>query len=275
MLCSLKKIMTKLFTLASFLIILSGCAFFLKSPATTPLTEREIIFNNAKVFMTEEQFVKAEPLFLSLVAEPEVNGDLLYNYSLWNLSLVFEKIGSPEKSILFLNQLLIRQPSTISRFKILASLMKNYFRVGNTLEALRYKKLLDAENPNLRMDPDVVYLDLLQTLNLNFDHLILEELAYVSEIQKYLLFVMEQKESKSSEQAATLLISIYEKAYALTLKDSFTQEFKEKILMALLDNLNQFNNYKLDDLNINLKTVAKVSYFSEKLKKQITDRFYQ
>ena len=71
------------------------------------------------------------------------------------------------------------------------------------------------------------------------------------------------------------MISIYQQSYARTEKDSLKNDFKKEILISLLDKLRKFNLYKLNDLNINLKTVSKFSIFAEKLEKQITDRLLQ
>ena len=168
-----------------------------------------------------------------------------------------------------------RQTEHVLPFKLKAALMKNYFRVGNKIVALKYKKMLDDEKPRATIQTNVLYVTLQQTLNLNYDQLILEELDYVGEAQKYLLYVMEQNQSELNQVATELLISIYQRAYAQTKKDSLQADFKEKILVSLLDKLRLFESYKLNDLNINLQTVAKFSKFSEKLEKQITDRLHQ
>ena len=272
---NLKIIIIKLFSCLSLSLIISSCTLFDSKPVTKPLTAKEQLLQKAQALMLADHFKQAEPLLLSLVAEPENNVDPVYNFSLWNLSLVYEKLGSPDKAILVLNQLVSRNPENISTFKINASLMKNYFLVGNQSEALKYKKVLDGLNPKLNIQADAMYLDLLPTLNLNYDQLVLQELEYLNEIQKYLLFVMEQKTAKSNALAADSLITIYQRIYSLTEKDQMNKAFKEKILIALIDNLNRFNLFKLDDLNLNPRTVVKFSIFSEKLKKQITERLHQ
>ncbi len=272
---SLKLILINLFASLNILFFGTGCALFSKGEALKATTEREAQFAKAKTLMATERFVEAEPLFLNLVAEPESNVDSIYDESLWSLSLVFEKQGQPEKSIFSLKQLQARKPIHISRFKILASLMKNYFRVGNEVEAFRYKKILDTDYPKFKLNADDIYINLLQTLSLNYDQLILHELEYVAEVQKYLLFVMEQSSAKSNEHATDLLISIYQKTYDLSLKNSLNHEFKSKIMATLIDNLNRFENYKVNEVSTKSKTVARFSIFSNKLKKQITDWFHQ
>ncbi len=275
---NLNVILIRLFSLLSIgsaLFFISGCAFFASEPETKPPTARELLYDKGRLLLLSSQYKKAEPPFLSLVAEPESNSDFIYDNSLWSLSLVYEKLDSPEKAILALNQLLGRRSKHVTRFKIIASLMKNYFRVGNSDEAKKYKKMLDVENPKSNIDAEKLYLELQQTLNLNLDHSLLEELEYLGEIQKYLLFVMEQNQSKSNVRATDLLISVYQRTYDLTTKDVMNKKFKEKVLIALFDNINRFNLYKMNDLNVNMQTVAKFSSFSEKLQKQITERLYQ
>ncbi len=252
----------------------TSCAFFWGTKIKT-LDEREITFEKAKALVAAEKYNLAEPLLLSLVAEPESSLDALYDQSLWRLSLVYEKMGYPEKAILALSQLSGRAHYDITRFRILISLMKNYYLVGNPNEALRLKAIIDLENPKFRLNADAAYLDILQTLNLNYDLHISQELDYVAEVQKYLLFVMEQKQSKSNQHATELLISIYQRAFDQTKNDKLSLEFKGKILISLLDNLHRFENYRLDDLNASAKTVGKFAAFSEKLQKQITERLHQ
>ena len=256
-----------------FVFILSGCAFFNNSEVV--LNEREVIFEKANVLLQAEQYAKAEPLFLSLTAEPAAKLDPIYDLSLWNISLIYDKFALPEKAILALDLLRERKSTYILEFTVNAALMKNYFLVGNKLVALKYKKLLDDENPKTSISADILYSNLRQTLNLNYDQLVLQELDYIGEIQKYLLFVMEQNESSTNQQATENLISIYQQSYARTEKDSLKNDFKKEILISLLDKLRKFNLYKLNDLNINLKTVSKFSIFAEKLEKQITDRLHQ
>ena len=278
---NLKITLIKLFSLLKFLGLLSslyfllGCALFASEPDIKPPTARELLYDKGRELLLVGQYKSAEQPFLTLVAEPESNSDFIYDNSLWSLSLVYEKLDYPEKSIVTLNQLLARKSKHVSRFKTLASLMKNYFRVGNSDEAQKFKKMLDIENPKSNIEADQIYLELQQTMNLNFDHSLLEELEYLSEVQKYLLFVMEQNQSKSNVLATNLLISIYQQAYSLTEKDVMNKKFKEKVLIALFDNINRFNIYKINDLNVNMQTVAKFSNFSEKLQKQITERLYQ
>ena len=257
-----------------FFLIFTGCAFF--NTSTERRSEREIIFDKAKTLIESDQYAKAEPLFLSLTAEPSLSEtDSIYDLSLWNIALIYDKLALPEKAIFALNLLQDRKSEFVLKFTINTALMKNYFLVGNKLVALKYKKLLDEENPKTSISADVLFSNILQTLNFNFDQLVLEELDYVAEVQKFLLFVMEQNESDTNRRATETLISIYQQVYALTKKDSLQNDFKQKILVSLLDKLRRFDQYKLDDLNINLKTVSRFSIFSEKLEKEITDRLHQ
>ncbi len=236
---------------------------------------RKDLFQKGISHMVNEKYDLAQPIFLKLTAEPELKSDLIYDLSLWNISLTYEKLGLPEKAILALNLLMDRNTPHVLPFKLKAALMKNYYRVGNNLVAQRFKKMLDDEKPKATLSTETLFLALRQTLNLNYDHLILEELNYVGEAQKYVLYVMEQNTSELNETATDLLISIYQQSYALTTTDKLQDSFKEKILISLLDKLRLFNSYKLNDLNINLKTVTKFSNFSEKMEKQITDRLHR
>ena len=166
-----------------FFFILFGCAFFNNSEVVP--NEREVMFEKANVLLQADQYAKAEPLFLSLTAEPTAKLDPIYDLSLWNISLIYDKFALPEKAILALDLLRERKSTYVLEFTVNAALMKNYFLVGNKLVALKYKKLLDDENPKTSISADILYSNLRQTLNLNFDQLVLQELDYIGEIQKY------------------------------------------------------------------------------------------
>ncbi len=256
-----------------FLLVFSGCAFF--GSTTISLNEREMLFEKGKALVAAEEFSKAEPFFLSLTAEPITKSDSIYDLSLWNISLIYTKLSLPEKSILALNLLKQQKSEFVSTFIINAALMKNYFLVDNKLVALKFKKMLDEENPKTAIGVKTLFTNLQQILNLNYDQFILQELDFLGEIQKYLLYVIEQNDFIINRQAVELLISKYERIYSLTLNDRLGNAFKEKILISILDKLRQFNLYKLNDININLKTVAKFSRFSEKMEMQITDRLHR
>ncbi|MFZ3229855.1 MAG: hypothetical protein WA160_06600 [Pseudobdellovibrio sp.] len=257
-------------------LLLSGCALTTTHRLDVkPLTEREVVFEKAKALVLAREFSKAEGLFLNLTATSEENKDSIYAISLWNLSLISEKNNEPEKAILILHQLNNSHLNTVSRFKIHASLMKNYFRVSNSTEALKYKKILDDENQKDKFAVADLYRDLVETLDLNFDRSVIAELDYVNEIQKYLLYIMEQNEFLKNEKTTDLLISIYETSYALLLNEKLNHDFKEKIAIAMLNNMRHFELLKLNDLNVNLKTVSKFSNFADTKQKQITDWLHQ
>ncbi|MBC7464545.1 MAG: hypothetical protein H7256_01010 [Bdellovibrio sp.] len=260
--------------LVAVTLIISSCVIVPRSPeGPRPLTEREVLYEKGNALLMAHEYAKAEVLFLSLTGQHMQKPDAPYDMSLWNLSTIYDKNGFAERSILILLPLL--DSEYVSQFKIKAALMKNYFLLGNSTEALKYKKMLDAENPKMTVAANALYYDLVETLDLNYDHLLLEELQYVGEIQKYLIFVMEQNESKKNEKVTELLTSIYDAAYAMLAKDSVNPEFKKKIAISLLNNLRRFELLKLNDLNINQKTVSKFTLYADKKQKQITDWLHQ
>lgn len=237
-----------------------------------PLTEREMIFEKGRALLLAHDYDKAQDLFLSLTGQHMPDPDVIYDQSIWNLAVIYEK-NFPEKTILLLSQL--SNSNYVSSFKVNALLMKTYFRVDNPKQALKYKKALDSVNPKIHLSASTLYYDLLETLDLNYDHLLLQELQYVSEIQKYLIFIMEQNDSAKNEKVTELLTAIYEKTYALLEKDTVSAPFKQQIAVALLNNLRRFDILKINDLNVNMKTIAKFSVYSEQKQKQITDWLHQ
>lgn len=271
----LSKSLSRAFLLTIFVVV-SSCAYFAKnypSSVAQPLTEREILFEKAKALMIAHEYAKAEDLFLSLTGAGVESPDKVYDQSIWNLALINDKKGKPDKAILLALQIL--NTKHFSNFKVKALLMKNYFRIDNPNEALRYKKMLDAENPKLTVAANDLYYELVDTLDLNYDHLLLQELAYVNEIQKYLVFVMEQNDSSKNEKVTDLLISIYDASSSLLTKDVVQPPFKKKLAIALLDNLRRFDLIKLNDTNLNQKTVVRFSKYAEQKQNQITDWLYR
>ena len=235
------------------------------------MTQREYAYEKGKALFDAQEYEYALPFFLKISKQPASLKDSLYEKSLYNLSVIFEKMGSPEKALLTLQELKKTNQATISLFRIQLAEMKNNFRVSNDFKAIEVRKQIDESQPLVRYSIDSIYDDLVETTILNYDRLILEELDFIAEIQKYFVYVMESNAAPSNAKATDLLISICDKAYTLLDQETLKPEFRRKIAESLLDLLRRFDRYKIDDLNINLKTISKFSIYSEKKQKQITD----
>ncbi len=279
-----KKISMSWFRLTSaflifFTIHLTSCTYLTKSLSerndVQPMTEREYVFEKGKALFDGDQYEKSMPFFLKITRQRPSAADSYYENSLWSLSVAFERIGSPEKALLTLQELARTKQNVISLFRIRLAEMKNHFRVSNEYQALEVRKQIDALQPLSYYSIDDIYADLMATTLLNYDHLILEELEFIAETQKYFVYVMESKRAPLNERATDVLIGISDRTYALLSKENLNLEFRRKIAEALLDFLRRFDRYKIDDLNINLNTVSKFSRYSEKKQKLITEWLHQ
>ncbi|MBC7741635.1 MAG: hypothetical protein H7061_05540 [Bdellovibrionaceae bacterium] len=279
-----KKTLMNWFRLINLGLVLGLCLLFVTLTSCThatpqaevrPITEREFQFEKGIRHLENEEYEKAQPYFLNISVAPTNSADLFQEKALWNLSIIFEKLGQPEKALLTLQQLERLQPAMISLFNIRLAEMKNHFRVSNHYQALEVKRIIDQSRPVMRYTIEEIYIALKDTSNLNYDHLVLEELQFVSEAAKYFVYVMESKKSPMNEEATELLISICNHALSLLNQKALKHEFRVQIAEALLDILRKFEQYKLDDLNLNQKTMAKFSSYAEKKQKIITDWLHQ
>lgn len=257
------------------LLAFSSCAFFEKKAEVKIQTPRELNFEKAVNFFKEKEFNSALQLFQKISQQSESANDRIYDHSLWYLSILYEKSNLPEKSLLALQELETRRSSVIPLLKIHFSQMKNHYRVSNEYQALEVKKLIDANQPLLRNNISTIFSYLIDTTDLNYDHLVIEELQYIGQLQKYFIYVIESSQAPQNEQATDLLISIYEHFFTVLKNKNLNFEFRKKISIALIDQLRLFDRYKIDDLNVNLKTMAKFSNYSEKKQQTLTNWLYQ
>ncbi|MBC7420425.1 MAG: hypothetical protein H7328_06815 [Bdellovibrio sp.] len=270
--------MTNWFLLISVIVTsltFTSCSYFSETHEVQPMTERDYAYEKGKAFFDAQEYEKSLPFFLKISRQPPGLKDNHYENSLWNLSVAFEKLGSPEKALLTLQELKKVNRGTISLFKIQLAEMKNHFRVLNDYQAYEVRKEIDATQPLVRYNKQEIYEGLAATTMLNYDYLVLEELEFVAETQKYFVYVMESNQEPVNSQATDLLISIGDRTYELLNKDALNRDFRRKVAESLLDFLRRFDRYKIDDLNLNLKTVSKFSVYSEKKQKLITEWLHQ
>lgn len=257
-----------------FLVLISSCSLFEKKSEIKELTPREANFEKAVTFFNEKNFNNALPLFQKISQQSEAKVDRVYDLTLWYLSVIYEKTNMPEKALLTLKELTLRNSTIVPSLKVRFSQMKNHFRVSNEYQALEVKKLIDSNQPLLRNDIETIYSYLFETTDLNYDHLAVEELQFVGQLQKYFIYVMESSQSPENAQATELLISIYDNFFKILKNNKLNFNFRKKIAIALIDQLRLFDRYKIDDLNVNLMTIAKFSNYSEKKQKLLTDWLY-
>lgn len=238
---------------------------------SVPLSPREVTYQKGLLLFNVSKYAEAAAFFLKISQNPNDPYDEIYNSSLWNLSLIYEKFGDFDKSVFALQELEKRRPSSISLFKIRLALMKNYIRLGNKKVALEIRKQIDSSLPVSHYSLSDIYFSAAENTSFNFDLQMLQELQFLGEIQKYFVFVMESKDVSVNARATDLLMGLYDVFFKAFEKDSFNYEFKKSLAIELLEQLRRFNHYKLDDLNLNMKTMARFSAYSNKKQKYLTD----
>jgi tetratricopeptide (TPR) repeat protein len=239
------------------------------------LTEREVTFQKGLALFNISKYIESAGFFMKVTQNPLSDSDEIYHTSLWCLSIIYEKHGDFDKAILALQELKVRKPSTISLFKIQLSLMKNYIRVGNNKMASEIRKQIDTSFPLDRYGINEIYFSIAENVNFNYDLSMLEELQFLGEVQKYFIYVMESKEPVLNEKSTELLITLYDGFFKAIEKDSFNNDFKKSLVIELLEQMRRFDRYKLDDLNLNPKTISKFSLYSIKKEQFLTDWLHQ
>ncbi len=247
-------------------VFLLSCQSVRTSPVEQRLTEREVTYEKGSALFDNLKYAEAAPFFLKISQNSLGPKDELYNQALWKLSLIYDKIGEYERSILALIELEDRSSFKVSRLGIHLSLIKNYILVGNKPLATQIRTKLSTNIP-----VSEVYLALADTSRFNYDLLIFEELQFLSEIQRYFILVMESDAAPMNENATLSLIAIYDTFYSALGKDSLNLEFRKSIAIEMLDQLRKFDLYKLNEANLNPRTISKFSVFSTEKKKLITE----
>ena len=272
-----KKTTPRLFWSISFaLIFLWLCSCTTQTERKeAQLTSREMTFQKGLLLFNISKYAEAAPFFLKISQNALSPSDEIYNSSLWNLTVIYEKFGDYDKAVLALHELEERQPSAISLFKIQLSLMKNYTRLNNRKITSEIKSKIDASLPVNRYSLSEIYFSVAENTGFNFDLQMLQELQFLGEIQKYFVFVMESKDISVNARATELLIYLYDTFLKAIEKDSYNNEFRRAIAIELLSQLRKFDHYKLDRINLNMKTIAKFSVYSIEKQKYLTDWLHQ
>lgn len=255
-------------------VFLNGCAFFGGSILSArPPTEREKMYATAEEFYKNNNVEAAKNLYFRLSRNTTGNTDPIYDQSLWRLVKIYEKNDESEKALLTLDELAIRETSTISKNTIKFAQMKNNFRVANFFHAREIKKELDLAFKKGDLTLEEIYENLIETTDLTYDHRLLEELMFLGEVQKYFLFVMESQLYPENEQLTDRLIKNYEHFFSVLNRPTLSVDLKRKLSISLLDELRKFDQYKIDTEDTNLKTLTRFLNYSEPKQKILVESF--
>jgi len=253
--------------------VLFSCQTF--SPVNTHesprLTERDVVFQKGLALFDNQKFGESAPFFLKVTQSALGPEDEVYNNSLWKLSTIYEKFGEHEKSVLALLELEKRNSSEIPLFRIQLALSKNYIRLENKELAFKIQHQMDQSAPTRSYSLQEIYAALEENSNFNYDHLILEELQFLGQIQKYFIFIMESPEAPLNQKTTELLIHIYDGFFNRFSSTTASYAFKKSLSIELLEQLRKFDFYKLNSININPYTISKFSNYTNEKQKFLTD----
>lgn len=272
-----KKCLRSISVLGLYAFVLFSCQHLSVSQTTEPtrLTERELVFQKGLALFENEKFFESAGFFLKVTQTNLGPDDEVYNDSLWKLSIVYEKMGEYEKAVLTLLELEKRKPLNIPFFRIQLALEKNYIRLENRDLAFKIGQEIDQTNPAQQYSLQDIYIALEENSNFNYDHLILEELQFLGQIQKYFIYIMESQEAPLNQKATELLIHIYDGFFAKFNAPSVSYQFKRSLSIELLEQLRKFDFYKLNSINVNPYTISKFSNYNNEKQKFLTDWLHQ
>lgn len=274
MLMAYKKI--SIASILSASLFSAGCALFKdnillqQSP-----TEREQMYARAENFFKKNDFDSAKLLYFRLSRNVSGTHDSIYDQSLWRLVKIYETNDESEKALLTLDELSMRKTSTISKNRIKFSQMKNNFRVTNFFQAREIRKDLDEAYKNGNLSLDEIFDCLLDITDLTYDHRMLEELMFLGEVQKYFVFVMESPMHPENELLTEHLIKNYEHFFSVLKRSTLAPDFRKKLSISLLDQLQKFDQYKIDMAGTDAKTLSRFLNYSEPKQKILIESFRQ
>lgn len=272
-----KKWLRSISLIGSSVLFLVSCQTLSRSDSNEPvrLTEREVVFQKGLALYENNKFSESAPFFLKVTQSSLGPNDEVYDMSLWKLAGIYEKFGDFEKAVLSLLELEKRRPLAIPLFRIQLALAKNYIRLENKTLALKIEQEIDQSQPARTHSLSEIYVALEENSNFNYDHLIIEELQFLGEVQKYFLFIMESHETPLNQKATDLLIHIYDGFFNRFSQNTMSYLFKRSLSIELLEQLRKFDTYKLNTMNINPYTVSKFSNYSDEKQKFLTDWLHQ
>jgi tetratricopeptide (TPR) repeat protein len=256
-----------------FSLFLFSCASLHTKPPEEPvrLTDREVDYQKGLALSNTGKFAESIPFLLKVTQTEQGPNDEIYKSALWYLAVNYEKTGEFGKAILSLREIEERKPVILSEFAVKTALVKNYIRVENKPLAMKIQKEIDESYPPRTYSVDEIYKVLEENTDFNYDHLLIEELQFLGELQKYFIFVMESPNDEFNKKATDLLISLYTGFLKKLNNDTLNPDFKRNLCIELLDQLRKFDAYKLRTGNVNPDTISKFSQFSEEKQKYLTD----
>jgi hypothetical protein len=256
------------FKILILLFILSSCSLWpltedkveVKTEEKPAPSERELIYEKAKGFLSLGQFQDAESNYFKITRYPPDGKDSIYDKSLLDLAFLYEKTDQSEKAILALDELSKRSTSVIDKASIKILLIKNHYRVTNYYQARKVRAELDEMYRSQEVSLQDFYTGLYYHTTLYYDRHIFDELLFLGDMQKYFVYVMENQTSTLEGEKLTELLMLYYERFNSQLNSGLlSKELKKRLIISLIDQLNKFDRYKLNDATKNIKHLNRFS----------------
>lgn len=269
------------FKILILFFFLSSCSLWplaeekveIKPVEKAPPSERQVVYDKAKGLLSLGQYQDAEPVYFQITRYPPDNKDSIYDKSLLDLSFLYEKTDQSEKAILALDELSKRDTSVIDKASIKVLLIKNHYRVTNYYQARTIRAELDDMYRTQDISLQDFYSALYYQTTIYYDRHIFDELLFLGDMQKYFVYVMESHTSAvEGEKLTELLMLYYERFNSQLSSGVLSKDLKKRLIISLIDQLNKFDRYKLNDATKNIKYLNRFSDFAKVSEKRLTER---
>ena len=263
------------------ILFLSSCSIWPtieETPEVKPVeksapNERQQVYDKAKALLDLNQFEDAESVYFQITRYPPDGKDSVYDKSLLDLAFLYEKTDQSEKAILALDELSKRNSSVIDKASVKILLIKNHYRVTNYYQARSIRAELDGMYRTQEISLQDIYTGLYYQTTLYFDRHVFDELLFLGDMQKYFVYVMESPNNTQEGEKLTELLILYYERFNLQLNSGLqTRELKKRLIISLIDQLNKFDRYKLNDSTKSIKHLNRFSEFAESYVKRLTER---
>lgn len=270
-----------LFKILILFFVLSSCSLWpmaeekveIKPVEKAPPSERQLTYDKARGLYNLGQFQEAEPIYFQITRYPPEGRDSVYDKSLLDLAFLYEKTDQSEKAILALDELSKRDTSVIDKASIKILLIKNHYRVTNYYQARLLRNELDGMYRTQEVSLQDIYSGLYYQTSLYYDRHIFDELLFLGDMQKYFVYVIEsQSNAVEGEKLTELLMLYYERFNSQLNSGLLSKDLKKRLIISLIDQLNKFDRYKLNDATKNIKHLNRFSDFAEINEKRLTER---
>lgn len=243
-----------------------------KAATKSAPSERQLIYDKANGFFKAEKYEEAERFYFQITRYPPDGRDEIYDKALFDLASLYEKTDQSEKAILALDELFKRDSSTIDKASVKVLLIKNHYRVTNYYQARIVRSKLDDLYRSQEVSLADLYTALYYQTNLYYDRHVFDELSFIGDMQKYFVYVMESSMSNEAEKLTELLMLYYERFDLQLNKSILSTDIKKRLIILLIDQLNRFDRYQLNDSTKNITYLNRFSTFAENLEKKLTER---